>query len=305
MTPLDHGALWWTGVSVLGLSVGVVAGMFGVGGGFLLTPLLSLVFGVPLDVAVGSGLCQMIGVAVAAQIRYARLQVGESKLGGMMVAGAVIGVVVGARAVDALKRAGTVTLLGVRPIAASDLYLKLGYLAMLLSVAAWMARDAARQARSGEDLDAVPPPGVLITRVALPPLTLLPRTGRRVSIPLFAYVGLFIGFLSGLLGVGGGVVLTPLLLYGVGMPVPSAAGTGVGLLLATSVVGTIEHARLGHVHLPLAITLLVGSTLGAQIGAMLTTRLNGRRLRGLFVYLVLACALAVVFDLTRKLLGGG
>jgi uncharacterized membrane protein YfcA len=110
------------------------------------------------------------------------------------------------------------------------------------------------------------------------------------------------GFLSGLLGIGGGVALMPILLYGIGLRVHMAAGTGILVLLATSVLGTIAHARAGHVNLGMAMTLLVGSALGAQVGAMLTARLDGQRLRGYFVYLVVLTALAVAWDLLRVLL---
>lgn len=293
------GMLWWVSLAALGLVVGLIAGMFGVGGGFLLTPLLAVLFQVPLEIAVGTGMCQMIGVAVAAQIRYARLGEGESKLSLMMSLPALLGVGLGARAVAALSAVGAVTVAG-RSIDAAKLFLSLGFIAMLAGVAAWMMRDARRAAAAGETSESIRP-GAL-TRLRFGPSAHLPRAGYTVSIFFVSYIGLGIGFISGLLGVGGGVILTPVLLYNIGMSVRASAATGVGLLLATSLVGTFAHARLGNVDLSIAMTLLIGSTLGAQAGAVLAARIDGRRLRGFFAYLVLLTAAAVALDLARKLL---
>lgn len=290
----EPGLIWWGGLAALGLGVGVVAGMFGIGGGFLLTPLLALLFRVPLPIAVGTGLCQMIGVAVAALIRHARLGQGEVKIDVIMMAGSLLGVGLGARTVTALAALGTITI-GGHALPAAKLGLSLGYVALLGGVAAWMLRDARRPVLNP------PPPGPL-TRLRLPPYTFLPESSRRISVPLIAYLGLMMGFLSGLLGIGGGVALMPVLLYGIGMRIHTAAGTGILVLLATSLVGTAAHARLGHVHLGMAMMLLVGSTVGAQIGATLTANLDSRRLRGLFAGLVLLTAAVVLWDLLRVLL---
>jgi uncharacterized membrane protein YfcA len=278
----------------MGFGVGVLAGMFGVGGGFLMTPLLIILFGVEPRIAVGTGLCQMIGVAVAAQIRYRQLGLGESKLALMMTVPALLGVNLGARTVAMLATMDAVKI-GHAIIPASKFYLALGYIVLLTGVAAYMAFDLRRGKVA--DTPKAPP----FTRIALPPYTHLPQTNRRISIPVVTYLGLFLGYLSGVLGVGGGVLLTPLLLYGIGMSVAMAAGTGVGLLLATSLVGTFTYASSKNVDIGIAVTLLVGATFGAQIGAALSARFDGTRLRSLFVGLVALTAAAVLFDLLRAM----
>ena len=116
-----------------------------------------------------------------------------------------------------------------------------------------------------------------------------------------AYIGLALGFLSGLLGVGGGVALIPILLYGFGFPIRHAAGTGILVLFATSVSGTIAHARLGHVHLPLALTLLAGSSISTQFGALATHRLPVNVLRRGLALLILATVAALAWALARRL----
>jgi uncharacterized membrane protein YfcA len=288
---------WLSGLITLGAGVGLIAGMFGVGGGFLLTPLLAILFHLPLEVAIGTGLCQMIGVAVAAYLRHRRLGQGEVKLDWMMMAGSLVGVGLGAQTVTALAAKGSLVL-GGHTIAWAKLVLSASYIVLLSGIAFWMARDSRRPSLPP---GAPPRPGPL-TRLPLPPLTRLPRSGHTISAPFVGYIGLVMGFLSGLLGIGGGVALMPILLYGVGLRVHMAAGTGILVLLATSVLGTIAHARAGHVDLGMAMTLLVGSAIGAQVGATLTARLDGQRLRGYFVYLVVLTALAVAWDLLRVLL---
>lgn len=294
-----HLAFWWFGLALLGLIVGVIAGMFGVGGGFLLTPLLAILFRIPLPVAVGTGLCQMIGVATSALLRHQRLGQGEIKIDWLMMAGSLLGVRLGADTVTALAKMGSLAPTG-HSVSWAKLILSGGYIVVLSGVALWMAKDARRPSLPA---GALAPPGPL-TRLTLPPLTDLPRTGHRISATLLAYIGLLMGFLSGLLGIGGGVALMPLLLYGVGMRVRMAAGTGVLVLLATALVGTATHASAGHVDLRVAVMLLVGSGIGAQVGASLTARLNGQHLRRYFVWIVALTILAVVWDLARVVFVG-
>lgn len=288
------GPLWWAGFSILGLATGLAAGLFGVGGGFLLIPLMNVLFGVPLEAAIGTGLCQTIGTAVAAFSRQRRLRLGgEPKVAWLMVGGALVGVQAGARAVRALNHEAAVQFFG-RSIPAVDFWLSLAYTVLLAGTGLWMLRDA-RIRPTSSPLG----PGPL-TRVQLPPYTWLPNCSRRVSVLGLAYAGLFTGFLTGLMGLGGGIVLMPLLIYGIGMRIKAAAGTSILLLLATATAGTLAHASMGHVHLGLAIVLLAGSTLGAPIGASLSAGMDGRRLRGLFAGLIFTTALAVFWNLLRK-----
>lgn len=293
--PLEHSAAWWAGIGFLGLAVGVVGGMFGVGGNFFLIPLLNIAFEVPLPVAVGTGLCQVIGSATAALVRHSRLKQGETAVGWIMMGGAVFGSQIGANALGALMRAGHVNVLS-RDVSLVKLVLSLTFAAILLTVAVAMARDA-RNRPASEPLG----PGPL-TRLRIPPMITLSRSERRVSATVLAVLGLALGFLNGLVGMGGGVVLLPLLLYGVGMRLRMAAATGVVTLVASAFAGTYAHAVQGHVHLGLAMTLLAGSTLGAPVGATISSRVDGRKLRALFAALICLTAVAVLWDLVSAFL---
>lgn len=257
--------LWWAGIALLGVIVGLVAGLFGVGGGFLLNPLLALLFGVRMEVAVGTGLCQMLGTATAAGIRYRKLGVGEPKTALILALPAALGTLAGKRVVDVLSAAGK-----------AEFGLRVAFLALLLFVIFQMARPKKTTDGPGW-LNSLPIP---------------------VEITL-AYGGLLVGFLSGLLGIGGGILLTPMLVGGLGMTMAQASGTSVLLLLSSAFTGTWAQASAGRVNLPLALVLLIGSSISAQFGAQLAVRLAPEKLRKAFLALLLIVGAAVVYDLWR------
>lgn len=282
-------------VVALGVGVGYVAGMFGVGGGFMLTPMLHVALGVPLPIAVGTGLCQMVGTALAALLRHRRVGQGEIRFDLLMLPGSVVGVDAGARALAALSRMGEVHLWG-RSVPTVILVAQLSYAALFLTVAVvfWIQGRA-----PGAHLS--PRPGPLV-RFRLGPRVDLPSASlRSVSAILIAYLGLASGFLSGLLGIGGGVALMPVLIYGFGFSIRQAAGTGIFVLFCSAVAGTMVHGLRGNVHLGLAMAILVGSSLSAQAGALATRRLPPPVLKKSFALVILLAVAAIVFDLWRRL----
>src|SRR5262245_53216154 len=174
LSGLDTSIGWWTGVAALGLIVGLVAGMFGVGGGFILVPLLNVVFKVPIQIAVGTGLCQMIGTGVAAYRRHSKIGQGETKIDWLMMGGALVGVQVGAYAVALLRDLGSVSI-GAHTIPAIKIWLSLGFAVVLVMVAGWMLYDA-RTRKAGTNRVAGP-----IAKILIPPMTELPQSKRSVS----------------------------------------------------------------------------------------------------------------------------
>jgi uncharacterized protein len=277
-------ALPW--VVALGATIGFIAGMFGVGGGFLLVPLLSVVFGVPIPIAAGTGMCQMIGTALVSFLRHRHLGQGEVRFDVVMLAGSLFGADAGVRTLAALAAAGTV---GKVPIV--QLVVDGTFVLFLVSAAVvfWI--------EGGKPKSTAP-----LARLRLGPSVALPKVGVQVSVIVVAWVGFFLGFVSGLLGVGGGVALLPILVYGFGFPIRQAAGTGIIVLLCTAIYGTVLHALHGNVELGLAMALLVGATPMAQLGALATSRLPAAALRRMFAGVVLVTALAVIWDLARRFL---
>jgi uncharacterized protein len=280
----------------LGAVVGYLAGMFGVGGGFLLTPLLTVVLRVPLVIAIGSGLCQVVGTAVTSYLRHRKLAQGEVRFDLLALAGSLLGVDTGARVLAALSRAGALRLNG-HDVPWVSLGVE-GLYAVVLFAIAWMFWRQSEPPVSRGDHG---PRGLLpLARVRFGPMVRFPEVQLDASALLVAYIGFGLGVLSGLLGIGGGVALMPVLVYGFGFPIRQAAGTGLVLLTATAATGTFVHALQGHVHLGLACTLLVGSTVSAQLGARATRRLSPHQLRRIFAGVVMLTVCAVVWDLARR-----
>ena len=272
-------------LALVGLVVGFVAGMFGVGGGFLLTPILLYGFHIPPAVAVGSSLCQQIGTSLTAFLRYRRQKLGEPKIDLLLLGGSLVGVDAGGRVLQWLGgRAGLVVN------------------ALFTVLLFWIAGFVFTETRRA-DRDSGPKRAPFLASLRIPPYVALPSAGvASTSALILAYLGLVLGFLSGVMGVGGGVLLMPVLLYGYGLPARTAAGTGILVLLATVSWGTWRAASIGNVSLPLAMALLMGSSIGALLGARTTARLSNRTLRLCFAGLVFLTALAVAGNLLRSLL---
>jgi len=285
------------GIAALGVAVGYVAGMFGIGGGFLMTPLLVVVFGVPLPMAVGTGLCQMIGTALASNLRHRKLRQGERRFDALLLPGCLLGVELGARTLSWLTAAGSLTLAG-HSIPWVTVTVEGSY-ALLLLFVAW---NYWRHGQAGQrDVLNELRPGPL-SRTRFGPTLDLPGVGlRSISALVIANIGLALGFASGLLGIGGGVALNPVLIYGYGLPIRQAVGTGIVVLFATAVVGTVVHAARGHVHLGVAAVMLVGGALSAQFGALASRRVSGSTLGRVHALVILLAVAAVLWDLVSEL----
>jgi len=288
-------------LAAVGLFIGYVAGMFGVGGGFLLTPLLMYGFGVPAPIAVGSALCQKCGTSIASFLKYRRLERGEPRIDLVMLGGSVLGVDAGTRLLSFLTALGTWRIGNGPGVPAINLILDILFILLLSFTALYTFRDAWRSFRSGERRGDRTIPGPL-ARLRLPPYIDLPNVHlRHVSVPLLGYIGFVLGMASGLMGIGGGVLLMPILLYGYGLSVRNAAGTGILLLFVTVALGTFEQALRGYVRLKLAMAILIGSSVGSQLGALTTHFLPNRVLRLIFAFLVAGTVVMIGWDLLRSL----
>lgn len=284
----------------VGLFVGYIAGMFGVGGGFMLTPVLMYVFGVPAPVAVGSALCQKCGTSIASFLKYRHLKRGEPRIDVVMLGGSLIGVDAGTRLLAWLARAGNITMPGGRSAPAAQVALDVLFIVLLSFTAFYTFHDAIQAIRNAVPRGDASIPGPLVTKVRIPPYIDLPKVGlKQVSVPMMAYLGFLLGLASGLMGIGGGVLFMPTLLYGFGLSVRNAAGTGVLLLFVTVMLGTFEQALHGFVSLPLAMAILVGSSIGTQLGAITTSVLPNRVLRLIFAILVSATVVMIAWNLWK------
>jgi uncharacterized membrane protein YfcA len=278
------------GALLIGGLVGILTGMFGVGGGFLITPLLSIVLGVPMPIAVGTSAIQILGVSTNALYERRHEDQPDFKMAFVLFGGNFMGVQLGVALLGYLARLGNLHF-GEDMIAIVDFVVLLTFLPLLLGIAYWLYRDTSKNPAS---------PMIRIgwfAKLKIPPYTQFTALeSPRLSIIVMVYFGLCLGFLAGLLGIGGGVLLLPSLVYLIGLRTRRAISTSLLMVWLTSIVAVVTHTLAGNVDLVLAIPLLLGGTLGARAGSRLCVNLSGTWLRRSFVYVVL---LAVIIVLSR------
>jgi len=297
-------------LALFGLIVGMLGGFFGVGGGFLMVPMLNVIFGIPYNVCVGSDLGQMCGMSASATVRHMRFGNIDFKLGFLMIVGTASGVEVGAQILQALKHAGNITLAG-RDVNVMDIVMSVVYAVLLILLGQAMIREALRTMRreAGEvDLKAAETTAggavLRLRSLRLRPMVSLPASGiESISLWVILGIGFATGFLSGMLGVGGGFIRMPALVYILGCPTVVAVGTDLFEIVFSSGYGVLTHAFKGNVDLVLVIALLVGTTIGAQIGASYTRKAGGPRVRLGFGVLAFVGVIFVVVKMILKVTG--
>lgn len=262
-----------------GLLIGILFGFFGMGGSFLVTPAL-LVMGYPSRVAVGSGLAFVFGTSVIGALRHREHGQVDYKLAAIMTAAMTVGIEGGKRVVFFLDATGR-----------ADLIISVAYVGLLGVVGLFTLRDALTT--SGDAADVV---GLdLAERVQslhIPPMVTL-RGDVRVSGTIIVAIGLVVGVLSGFLGVGGGFLLMPAMMYGLGVPAAIAVGTDILQITVSGAFGAFVYAQSGSVALPVVGSLLLGSALGARIGAGATRVVDEDDIKGYFAAMLLAGSMAV------------
>jgi len=272
----------------LGLGVGVLTGLVGAGGALIVTPLMNVLLGLPYPICVGSSLSFAIGTSASAWARHVRLGNFEPRTTGMLGLGAIAGVWAGVQLNALLARtAGG----GTKPAFTLTMH---GLFIAVLLLAAWL------MVWSGPGRAGRRP---LLQRLPLPPHVRLPSAGvDGVSLSGIVLAGVGIGVLNGLLGIGGGVLFMPLLILAVGLTPHQAVGTSLGAVLLNSLVGTILYGFKGDASLWVVMSLLVGSTLGVQIGAWLCHRLRPKHLKAYAAGVVVALAAIIAVDFVRQLI---
>lgn len=269
----------------LGFVIGNLTGIFGVGGGFLVSPLLMTVYGLPPTIAVGSDVCYIIGSSASGLRRHGRMGNWEPTTTLLMAIGAVVGTLVGKQLQVVIKGASASE-------ADFKTAMQILYLPLLVSTAILVWRGGAKEGTSRS----------LLQKLPLGPRVDLRRANRpQTSLPGLILVGFSVGILTGLLGVGGGVLFMPILLLVVGLTPHQAVGTSLGVVLFSSTTATVRYGLAGEVNLPVAMCLLVTSTIGIQIGAKICHKLHGDRLRKYFALVVLGAIVVLLLDLLKIL----
>lgn len=275
---------------ILGAAVGVLSGVFGVGGGFLLTPLLIFI-GVPPAVAVASSANQLVGASVSGAIAHWRRGNIDFLMGALMLVGGFAGSALGVWLFAILRRIGQV-----------ELFISLSYALLLSTLGALMLIESTRsllRRRRG--------PGArrkLHQHTWLHGLPFKMRFRRSklyTSALLPVILGFLVGILSAVLGVGGGFVMVPAMIYLLRMPTVVVPGTSLfQIIFVTAAVTLLQAVENNTVDVVLAMVLLIGGVVGAQLGTRWGAKLRGEELRALLALIVLAVAAKLVFDLTVR-----
>ncbi|MCP9629254.1 sulfite exporter TauE/SafE family protein [Rhodopseudomonas palustris] len=275
-------------ILAMGAAVGFVSGMFGVGGGFLMTPLLIFV-GIAPAVAVASVTSHMAASSFSGALSYWRRRAIDPMLAFVLLCGGIAGTALGVWFFVLMRSVGQL-----------DLMIALSYVVLLTAVGGLMVYEGLRailRTRRGQ----VPLAGRTGNRNwihALPLKIRFKRSKMYLSVIPVVMIGLLIGFIGAVMGVGGGFILVPMLIYLLRVPTSMVVGTSMVLTLVTMLIATVLHAATNHlVDAVLALILMIGGVTGAQFGARAGQRIRGEQLRLLLGLIVLAVGIRFAIEL--------
>lgn len=271
----------------IGAAVGMLSGMFGVGGGFLITPLLFFI-GVPPAVAVATGANQVVASSISGVLAHFKRRSVDVRMGSVLLAGGLIGSSLGIVLFRWLTRLGQV-----------DLAVQLAYVVFLGIVGLLMLQEGIRTWVRSKNPAA--PRRKLHQHNwvhALPFKMKFRVSGLYISVIPPILIGAAVGVLSAVMGVGGGFIMVPAMIYLLGIPTKVVVGTSLFQIIFTTGFTTVAHAVTSHsVDILLAFVLILGGVFGAQLGTVIGARLKGEQLRVLLALLVLAVCAKVAMDL--------
>ena len=292
LMPISGVTIFWPGLIILGLGVGIIGGFFGMGGAWMVTPGLNIL-GFPMAFAIGTDVAHMAGKSLISTMRHGKFGNVDYKLGITMLAGTVIGVEIGAQMIMWLERLGSV-----------DKVVRWLYVVLLVCIAWMVFHDVALRRRKereaaarGEELSATATGldwSTKLHAIRIPPMVHFHVAGIYCSAWLPIIVSLATGWLAGILGIGGGLIRMPALVYLVGCPTHVAVGI-------SGLYGAASYTFKGRTELVAALIMLVGAAVGAQIGAVATKYIKGYGIRIAFGTAVLGCLASVVLKLIQPM----
>jgi uncharacterized membrane protein YfcA len=274
-------------ILVLGGGIGFLSGVFGVGGGFLMTPLLILI-GIPAGVSVATSANQIVASSVSGVLAHWRRGNVDFKMGLVLVVGGFVGSSLGVALFGLLQALGQL-----------DLIIHIGYVVMLGTIGALMLYESVgtllRARRNVTNLRKLHEHNFLH---GLPWKTRFRRSRLYISVLLPLSIGALTGIMTAILGVGGGFVIVPAMVYVLRMPTNVVIGTSLfQIIFVTANVTFLQSVTTQSVDVVLAILLLAGAVVGAQYGAKIGARLKGEQLRALLAAIILAVCLKVAVEM--------
>ncbi len=272
----------------LGAAVGFLSGMFGVGGGFLLTPFLML-SGIPPAIAVATGANQIVGTSVSGTLAQWRRGNVDLQMGAVLIGGGVVGALVGVLLLRYLRELGQ-----------AGLMISLTYVCFLGGIGTlmlWESVNAIRRRRAGKTVSARRS-GQHNWIHGLPFKMRFPRSRLYISIIPPLVIGVLVGLLASFLGVGGGFIMLPAMIYLLRMPTNIVVGTSIFQIIFVTAIVTLLHATLNHtLDILLAFLLVIGGVIGGQFGVRAGQKLRHEQLRALLALMVLGVAVRILIDL--------
>jgi len=280
------------GATIIGLVVGMLTGIFGVGGGFLMTPALMIILNIHGPTAVGTDLTVILANSSLGMLKRRGSGTIDVKLGLTIATGSVFGVLAGSHFLELLENAPKLIIFGKEQETVQYSLLCM-FLVLLACIAGYMSFDY--KLNSGKTIDKRTG---LLAAIKIPPYLYFPSLNQpQLSILMLFILGFGVGILTGLMGVGGGIVLLPALVYLVGQQTNKAVGTSLLLVWISSLVAVIRKTSAGQVSLLLLLFLLVGGLTGTLLGTKIGLKLTGHKIRQYFIYVVIAAILMVGYKL--------
>jgi uncharacterized protein len=270
----------------LGGAVGFLSGMFGVGGGFILTPFL-MFFGIPPAVAVATQSVQLVATSFSSVITHWRNGHVDFKMGGYLLAGGLTGSIAGIFIFNELKARGQV-----------DLLISLSYVVLLSAIGGLMLWESISTMRRGGSVDGRHKPGSHLWMHGLPFKVRFQKSKLYISAIPPIVLGFMIGILASIMGVGGGFILVPAMIYLLRMPTAIVVGTSLFQVIFVAAFSTFLHAITNHtVDAMLAALLIIGGVIGAQIGVRTGAKIRSDELRLILAMMIVAIGVRLAVDL--------
>jgi uncharacterized protein len=298
--PISGVTIFWPGLVILGLGVGIIGGFFGMGGAWMVTPGLNIL-GFPMAFAIGTDVAHMAGKSLISTLRHGKFGNVDYKLGFIMLIGTIVGIEIGAQMIMWFERLGKV-----------DLYVRWLYV-ILLTLIAWMVftdvfkkRKKEKELKAaGQELDNLAT-GIewhkTLHKIKIPPMMHFTAAQIYCTAWLPIFVSFLTGWLAGILGIGGGLIRMPALIYFVGCPTHVAVGTDLFEVMISGLYGAGTYTFKGRTELVAALIMLLGAAVGAQVGTVATKYIKGYGIRIAFGLAVIGCEISVIMKLLTKYL---
>lgn len=286
--PIAGVHIFWPGLVLIGFSVGVIGGFFGMGGAWMVTPGLNIL-GFPMAFAIGTDIAHIAGKSMVSTVRHSKFGNVDYKLGFVMLVGTMVGIEVGAQIVMWLERLGQV-----------GTVVRWVYV-VFLALIAWMVfydyAKAVKKKKAGEVGDRGSE-GITwyktLHKIKIPPMMHFKVAGFTCSAWLPIVVSFATGVLAGFLGIGGGLLRMPALVYLVGCPTHIAVGTDLFEVMISGLYGAFTYSLKGRIELVAVFVMLTGAAIGAQIGTIATKYAKGYGIRIAFGIAVLCCMISII-----------